>query len=132
MNKLAQEYLIKRSGIGPARKAIRRVFKSELGREAILGGLAGGVATGVMMPVDTISDTQKQWRNTRGEPELNRTSRSFLATAKELAHPKIRENTQGGPSPFYAGAAGKFMKTIPYGAVMFAAKHKLLNTVKKI
>jgi flagellar biosynthetic protein FlhB len=62
---------------------------------------------------------------TKDQPELNRTSHSFLATAKELAHPKIRPEAQSGPKPFYAGAGGKLLKVMPSMALTFAAEHKI-------
>ena len=132
MNKLAQEYLAKHAGIQKSViKTVRKIMKPEMAKKVIGGGLAGGISTLAIMPIDTISDTQKQWRNTRGEPELNRTSHSFLATAKELAHPKIREGAQGGPKPFYAGAGGKLLKVMPSMALTFAAEHKIRGLLPK-
>ena len=90
-------------------------------RHATLGGLAAVVGTAALMPIDTISDVQKQWRNTKGEPELQSASKSFIATAKEIYKPKIRKDSEGGIRPFYAGVGGKLLKTVPQQAIMFGA-----------
>jgi len=94
----------------------------EVQRNILEGGLGGGLATALIMPIDTISDVQKQWRNTRNDPKLNEISHSFLATGKEILRPKIRENAEGGIRPFYAGAGGKFLKVIPSMGIAFGVK----------
>lgn len=95
------------------------------------GAIGGAISTAVVMPIDTISDTQKQWRNTKNEPDLNRISKSFFATAKELAKPKVREGAEGGIKPFYAGAAGKLMKVVPASAISWDASQRVLAHMKK-
>lgn len=131
MSELIKEYLMKQAAGEPFIKRLGNIRHSPAFRKILTAGTAGGLTSLAIMPIDTISDTQKQWRNTRGEPELNRISHSFLGTAKELARPKVRENTKGGVRPFYAGAAGKLMKTIPSNALMFALEQQLHGKVFK-
>jgi hypothetical protein len=135
MHELIKDYLTKQAKGIPFADAVkgakRFVNKSPLAKKMLQGGAAGGAATLAVMPIDTISDTQKQWRNTKDQPELTHTSKSFLATAKELAHPKIREGAQGGVSPFYAGAGGKLLKVIPSMALTFAGEHKIEELLKR-
>jgi hypothetical protein len=128
MNELIKEYLTKQAAGIPFGK----IKELPTGiKKVITGGASTGLATALYMPIDTISDTQKQWRNTRGEPELNRVSRSFLSTAKELARPKIRENTQGGIKPFYAGAGGKLLKVVPLAGTGWAVEHHMTKLLTK-
>ena len=126
-----REYLTKQAGGQAYIKNLRKVFKRyPMAKDVAIGGAAGAVATGMIMPVDTISDTQKQWRMTNNEPQLNRISKSFLSTAKELAHPKVRKDAKGGISPFYAGGTGKLMKVVPAMGMTFAAREHLERLLK--
>lgn len=113
------------------RNAARKLRDNPVFQKAVAGGLSGMGSAAIIMPVDTISDTQKQWRNTRNEPELNRISKSFLATAKELVHPKARENAQGGIRPFYAGGIGKLLKVAPAQAMGFAFEEGIRRRIFK-
>ena len=132
MNELIKDYLTKRAKKLPFVKGIQGYLKrSPMAKEMLVGGGGGAIATMAVMPIDTISDTQKQWRMTKDQPELTQASKSFLATAKELAHPKIREGAKGGVRPFYAGAPGKLMKVVPSMALTFAGKQKIEGLLKK-
>ena len=133
MSELIKEYLVKQAAGVPFADKLRQLSPGM--KKVLSAGVGTGLGTAIYMPLDTISDTQKQWRNTKGEPELNRASHSFLNTAKELAHPKIRKDTQGGVKPFYAGAGGKLLKVVPMGATTWAAEDhisKLLEAKKAV
>lgn len=101
-------------------------------RQMVAGGIGGGMAGMAIMPIDTISDTQKQWRNTRNDPELNRVGRSFTATAKELYRPKVRKGSEveGGAQAFYTGASGKMMKIVPNMALGMMLTNNLEKALK--
>lgn len=99
--------------------------------KSLVAGAGAGAITGMaVMPLDVISDTQKQWRNTRNDKQLNEVGKSFTSTAKELYRPKVRENADGGIGAFYAGAGGKMTKIIPNSALMFAVNNKLQKVLK--
>lgn len=99
-------------------------------KKMLAGGAAGAVAGMTTMPIDIISDTQKQWRNTRNDPQLNEVGKSFIATAKELYHPKIRKGAEGGIKPFYSGSGGKMLKIVPNMALAFAVQDRLSKLMK--
>jgi hypothetical protein len=99
----------------------------QVAKSLIPGAAAGATATMAVMPLDTITDTQKQWRNTKDEPGLNRIGRSFSATTKELYDPKERKGADKGIAPFYTGAGGKIMKVAPSMAITYAFAKYLEN-----
>jgi hypothetical protein len=93
-------------------------------KKALPGAVAGAVATTAVMPLDTISDVQKQWRNDpKASPRIKEISRSFTGTAKEL-------NKQEGPSAFYAGYGGKLLKVVPSTAITFATAGAIMKKLK--
>jgi len=88
------------------------------------GAVAGTIATSVVMPLDTISDAQKQWRNaaikTTEEAGLAQAGKSFMNTARELYNPKIRAAANSrGMKAFYSGYGGKMLKVVPSMALTY-------------
>ena len=126
-------YLIKSADTKAITDALRKIVTSTGAKHIAQGAAGGALATMAVMPLDTISDVQKQWRNTKDQPELTEASKSFYKTTKEIYHPKIREGAEGGIKPFYAGFGGKLIKTVPAQAITWGvAAHlgDLLGTKK--
>lgn len=116
----------------PILNAARNYLKTHaVARKMLQGGIAGGASTAIILPIDTTSDVQKQWRNTPNNPELNEISHSFLSTAKELARPKVRKDAEGGIKPFYVGAGGKLLKVAPAMSLTFAAENLIEKGILK-
>lgn len=113
-------------------KQAEKSFKEHV-KGLLPGAAAGTAATLAVMPLDTISDAQKQWRNTEKAPELNRVGKSFIQTAKELYNPKVREITDAmprGPKAFYTGMGGKLLKTVPSMAITYAVANSLTKKLE--
>jgi len=82
-------------------------------KDLTAGAVAGAVSNLAVAPIDTVADTQRNWRTLSSATKAERAaSKSALETAKLI----YKERGMGG---FYGGAGTKVLKVAPATALSF-------------